>query len=332
MKSSSLSSSEFTETKSYDSNDSFIYSSDDYKSDFTSGSGYSLNDYKSQNSSSQNSYSDSGYSLNDYKSQNSSSQNSYSDSGYSLNDYKSQNSSSQNSYSDSEVYDKYTIHHIWVGPPIPKKYLKNMENWKKMCPKYKFMFHTDIRILVEKYFPNYLKQFDNFEKEIERIDFVRCIIMYVWGGVYMDLDVLPLQPLDKWLEMDKIIFGYEGKHGGGKRLGNSILFSPPKQKFWKHYMDYIMDNYKKNKKVVENTGPIALTNFYNKNKHNYNNLIITDHYVFYNGRGNDDRCFTKHLWDGTWKDDNNNTFILYLVFFGILLLIFIIMVVIYARS
>lgn len=49
---------------------------------------------------------------------------------------------------------------------------------------------------VEKYFPEYLQAYQSFPYDVQRTDFLRLAFVYVFGGFYMDLDMVPILPLD----------------------------------------------------------------------------------------------------------------------------------------
>ncbi|KAK9366121.1 nucleotide-diphospho-sugar transferase [Lipomyces kononenkoae] len=88
------------------------------------------------------------------------------------------------------------IHQSWSTPDLPKKF----EMWSASCreqnPDWQWVLWTDEDNinLVKKYFPWFLEYYQKLPGEIYRADLVRNIYMYIYGGVYADLDVECLRP------------------------------------------------------------------------------------------------------------------------------------------
>jgi inositol phosphorylceramide mannosyltransferase catalytic subunit len=64
-----------------------------------------------------------------------------------------------------------------------------------------YMLWTDIgsREFIAEHYPWFLDTFDNYTYPIQRADAIRYFILYHYGGVYLDLDVGCLRPLDPLL-------------------------------------------------------------------------------------------------------------------------------------
>ena len=68
---------------------------------------------------------------------------------------------------------------------------------------------------MARHFTDFLKQYDDYQKEIYRADFARAVYMYVYGGVYIDTDFVSLKPLDgllKHLNEYGVILGFMGTY------------------------------------------------------------------------------------------------------------------------
>ncbi|KAK9234257.1 nucleotide-diphospho-sugar transferase [Lipomyces kononenkoae] len=94
------------------------------------------------------------------------------------------------------------IHQSWSTPDLPKKF----EAWSTSCreqnPDWEWVLWTDEDNLnlVKKYFPWFLEYYQKLPGEIYRADLVRNIYMYIYGGVYADLDVECLRPAAELFE------------------------------------------------------------------------------------------------------------------------------------
>ena len=119
------------------------------------------------------------------------------------------------------------IHAIWFsGDPMPELYLRCLESWKKYAP------DCEIKIWnMETYKPDRCLF---FEQAIEHknwafaSDYARADLLYRYGGIYMDLDVEMLRPIDDLLYNDaymsfESLDRIECGSGMGSRPGHPII-------------------------------------------------------------------------------------------------------------
>jgi hypothetical protein len=82
--------------------------------------------------------------------------------------------------------------------------------------------------------------------------------MYVYGGVYADLDMESLKPIDPVLKGKDAVLGYMGEPDGFKHnIPNAWMASRPGHPFWLLVLKHIQ-NVDKQREVEAITGPIAL--------------------------------------------------------------------------
>jgi len=97
------------------------------------------------------------------------------------------------------------------NPVIPEKHLQNLSHTKLLHPDYviKIWNGYDCDQLVKKYFPHKYKLYWSLQKPIMRCDFARLVILYVYGGIYSDMDRFSLKSyneiLSKYSDYDLII-------------------------------------------------------------------------------------------------------------------------------
>ena len=279
--------------------------------------------------------------------------------------YISEELSSESSNYSEDLYEDekkdldlpIITHQIWKGAEMPKIFQDYRDQWLKMFPNYNHMFHKDddLRNLIQEHYPKYLSTYDSFRYEIERIDFFRCAMLHHYGGIYIDLDVLPLKPLDEFTSKRQVVLGYEPdehlKHWDfpeGKIIGNALMISPKGDDFWLNLMDYIQKSYVPGRSPVYNTGPICFGMFHRKHPEMFKNVLITeancfypitnnatDKTEYYKGKmykGVSKNCDMKdayvvHLWSGSWGKEVNSEqekYIFILVVYLSLALVFII--------
>ena len=87
------------------------------------------------------------------------------------------------------------IHYCWFGlNPLPPTAIKCMESWKRLLPDYEIMqwnednFDTRINPYVEEAY--------HMKKYAFVSDFARVWVLYNYGGIYCDVDVELLKPID----------------------------------------------------------------------------------------------------------------------------------------
>ncbi len=55
---------------------------------------------------------------------------------------------------------------------------------------------TEIETLLKDHYPQYLQVYQDFTQVIMKCDFARYIILYHYGGIYIDMDIIPVKPFD----------------------------------------------------------------------------------------------------------------------------------------
>lgn len=154
----------------------------------------------------------------------------------------------------------------WETDEIPEKWKDSPKSIKLFYPnsQYYLLTSEDRRNFVIKYFPKFLDIHDNAYKPVMRADLVRCMWLYIHGGVYMDLDYKLIKPLD-FLETEKGIFISRAKMYK-EGYNNSFLASHKGCDFWLYCLGeiwqryynkpfYVFDDFK----TLYITGPMMLT-------------------------------------------------------------------------
>ena len=112
------------------------------------------------------------------------------------------------------------IHQTWKTSEIPSEYAAYVESVKRLNPGYEYRLWTDIdnRLFIQREFPWFLDTYDSYKHHIERVDSVRYFILYRFGGVYIDLDMECLKPIDELFTGGEIWFSKEA----GPRIENQV--------------------------------------------------------------------------------------------------------------
>lgn len=104
------------------------------------------------------------------------------------------------------------IHYIWLGgKPLPKIAKKCIASWKKFCPDYEMKFWNEENLDINK-FP-FAKKAYECGKYAFVSDVMRTAILYEYGGIYLDIDVELLKPIEEFLYCENF---------GGFETSNSL--------------------------------------------------------------------------------------------------------------
>ncbi len=162
------------------------------------------------------------------------------------------------------------IMQTWKTKTVPEKWKHSPISIKKKMPDWEYVLMTDEdnENFVKKNFPWFWPTFRDFEYNIQRADAIRYMWLYVYGGVYMDLDMILQKPLDDLFYTDNEIFLVCSGNIGGV-ITNSFMASKPKCKVWLHMLEHMTQKLPwwcvgKHLKVMYSTGPMGLNHIIKK--------------------------------------------------------------------
>ena len=170
------------------------------------------------------------------------------------------------------------IYQSWKTHDVPDHWKICPESIKKIMPDWQYVLFNDEenRDLVAKYFPDFLPYYDAFPHNIMRADAARYCFLYIYGGLYMDLDFEVLHPLDSLFTYDIDI--YLVKSGNvGSYYTNSFMASKPRCPFWLEVIEQMKKPLPwfyigKHIVTMNTTGPIMLSHVIKNTKYTIANL------------------------------------------------------------
>lgn len=123
------------------------------------------------------------------------------------------------------------IHYCWFGKSVmPKIVLKRIKKWKRILKDYEFIEWN------ENNFP--ISEANSFVKEAYQkrkwafvSDYVRLYALSIYGGIYLDTDVVVLNSFDKFLD-DKMFISYESE----KSLCTAVIGAQSNNSLIKEFM------------------------------------------------------------------------------------------------
>lgn len=138
---------------------------------------------------------------------------------------------------------------------------------------YKFWRGRDIERLLAEHeeLARWRALYKRVRLHIQRCDLARYMVLWLFGGLYCDLDFQALRPLRAWLTGREMLLTLEltntSQTLAHRLLPNTVtvcngfLASAPRHPFWPALLDYIAARYDPALGVLETTGPAMLGRF-----------------------------------------------------------------------
>jgi mannosyltransferase OCH1-like enzyme len=190
------------------------------------------------------------------------------------------------------------IHQTWKTNKIPDNWKKAVDSCKTEHGDYKYILWTDatMKEFMKNEYPSYYDLYKNYKYNIQRCDVFRYFVLYKYGGIYLDMDILCKKKLDTYLKYNIVL----SKSSNVSTFTNSFFMSEPNNKFIKFCIDNL-NNYRdslwflgKHMHIMSSTGPIYLSNII----HKYGLNNIKNSYVLTNDEFAGDCCICN---EGTCK-------------------------------
>lgn len=125
-----------------------------------------------------------------------------------------------------QTWKTHTVPEKWKTSPVSIQ--AHMSSWD-----YVLMTDRDNDAFVAQYFPEELEFFRGLTHPIQRSDVIRYMWLFVFGGLYMDLDIELLAPLDELFEtrqMETWLLRAPRNFAG--HFTNFLMASTAKNPFW----------------------------------------------------------------------------------------------------
>ncbi|WAP60403.1 glycosyltransferase [Streptomyces sp. S465] len=138
------------------------------------------------------------------------------------------------------------IHQIWNDKDVPPKCQAWVESWRRHHPEWEYRLWTQVecRALLAEHYRWFLPIYDRYPEGAMRADASRYFILDRFGGVYVDLDLECLRPVDALLAGQELVVGLEPQehaqllsaHRSGlpRLVGTGFLASRPGHPFLAH--------------------------------------------------------------------------------------------------
>lgn len=146
------------------------------------------------------------------------------------------------------------IHQTWKSsalPPIIKSiYDENIKNLKNKGYEFKLWTDKEIIDLINDKYPNFYNIYAQARTGVQRGDISRILLIYHYGGIYIDLDVLVMRDFTELLDFncDKFYISYEpigqtkALYNDDKYICNAFFAANKNNVFVKRLLDAIPIN------------------------------------------------------------------------------------------
>jgi mannosyltransferase OCH1-like enzyme len=189
------------------------------------------------------------------------------------------------------------LHFIWLGkniPSYPTQWLTMNPDWELIIWNEDNMIKLQNQALYDASF-----KYPNMQSDIARVE-----ILYKYGGVYIDCDVVPLKPLGNFFEkqQDLVVF-YENETKIPGVIANTVMATQKNHSIWLSIIKYYSKKQppRINTFIANYTGPYKITPFFVE----YKAQVLPSYYFYpewYNTKIRDPKpedypnSYGFHLW------------------------------------
>jgi mannosyltransferase OCH1-like enzyme len=225
------------------------------------------------------------------------------------------------------------IHQTWKTKKIPGRFQNAAASWKQHHPDWKYCLWTDdaLHAFVKRKFPKIWPLFQRYPETIQRVDAARYMILYHYGGLYSDLDIVCIRPMDPFLCYGALM---APTHPLG--LSNDLMMARPGHPLFKEFIDHLEKAFTtwqriiliRHFRILMTTGPLFVT-MVHKKAGPIPDLYLLSH-AHYSSQDKE-TAHVIHIPGDTWAGWDTHLLnfvfrrwksILFLIFFLICLLIF----------
>jgi hypothetical protein len=151
---------------------------------------------------------------------------------------------------------------------IPENYRIWRGGFAKLNPDWDVILWDDAcnREFISRRFPWFLDIYDRYPKEIFRADAIRPFFLFLFGGIYADMDSECVTSLDGFAAQGGVVLGQMGADPDFEHaVPNALMASQPFELFWLLYITMMVEDFEhlgeadiNPLKPEDHTGPILL--------------------------------------------------------------------------
>lgn len=144
---------------------------------------------------------------------------------------------------------------------LPPHFARWHASFRLQNPQFEFELWDDHdnRQFIYKQFPWFAGIYNAYPAEIYRVDAVRYFYLYLYGGIYADMDTECLKPLDDLTTRSGVVLARMGQDSDfAHSIPNAIMASSPRCEFWLFVISLMIQLSKQKLRPEYSTGPVLL--------------------------------------------------------------------------
>ena len=94
----------------------------------------------------------------------------------------------------------HIIHQTWKSYQVAPKFASLVKSWRAVHPTWQYWYWTDADAarFIKLQYPAYYDMYTKYSQKIHRADAMRYFILHHFGGVYADMDIRAIRPIDSF--------------------------------------------------------------------------------------------------------------------------------------
>jgi len=185
------------------------------------------------------------------------------------------------------------LYQTWKTKKLPDLTARYCDVWKeKYKDRYHFITDKDLDLIMLSVGGNLYDKYKKYENRIQQIDLFRYVLIYLVGGIYLDIDVAmvkdsciddisgnnPIFPIELMQNTDHCL----QNRGINILIGNYAFYSPKGHPFLLELIKEIIKGAIpeceipdiRSKQILYTTGPVAVTKIYFQSSHKESVILV----------------------------------------------------------
>ena len=153
------------------------------------------------------------------------------------------------------------IFQSWYTTKLPEPIQKKVQHYKTLNPEYEYHLYTDadMDLFVNTHYPGEIAEcYNRLNIIVAKVDFWRYLVLYHFGGVYLDMDSSIEAPLKDLIQDDDTAI-ISAEANPGTYVQWALIFQK-NHPILKRTIEMVVDNIKKNRfpnDILRMTGPFV---------------------------------------------------------------------------
>ena len=194
------------------------------------------------------------------------------------------------------------IHQTWKDENVPPQWRDAQRSWREAHPawEYRFWTDTDLEKLVREKAPQLLTLWEAYPDHIQRVDAARYVMLFEYGGLYADLDMVCMRAHDDLLHCDVVL-----PRTTPLGLSNQLMLGRPGHPLFREAVNGLASSFTRwqrfwiprHLRILLTTGPLYITGRFRAHRGDSVIRILT---LDEHGHGDPAESYVRHLKGKSW--------------------------------